>query len=318
MNNLNSVSWHFIKIDSFQDPSSDYSKRQKLTPFKTLVFYIEIDSFQDPVSDVYGETSEIDFSRLIAFYIGIDSFQDVQFTQNITNWLLSRPFVLHPIWILSRPAVFWTQIDSFQDPVQWTIWNIPIDSFQDPHIGLLQCFNLHGRLPAKSPWETSFIHNSLKHPTQWNLDFFHETKEEDTSHASNQHISTPRHNTFYIRHRNIHQNQFLSRPQKLHINRSQQYPSKDTISLTLTQDKDTITIHITNLYILISDFKLLKSTLHPLRTHVLGSLRAIGPIRTNFITWFGTNINLNVKPTVILVILKVFCMFFLKSFMYFG
>ena len=53
VNNLNSVLWHFIKIDSFQDPSSDYSKRQKLTPFKTLCNNIygkmsQFDLFQDP------------------------------------------------------------------------------------------------------------------------------------------------------------------------------------------------------------------------------------------------------------------------------
>ena len=36
VNNLNSISWHFIKIDSFQDPSSDYFSKMS-----------EIDSFQD-------------------------------------------------------------------------------------------------------------------------------------------------------------------------------------------------------------------------------------------------------------------------------
>ena len=41
VNNLNSVSWHIIKFDSFQDPSSSlYGSDSK---------HIKIDSFQDPV-----------------------------------------------------------------------------------------------------------------------------------------------------------------------------------------------------------------------------------------------------------------------------
>ena len=125
----------------------------------------------------------------------------------------------------------------------------------------------------QSPWETTckismgdFLHlEFLKHPTQWNSDLFMKQRRK-THHMQIINTSIPKINTFYIRHRNIQQNRFLSRPQKLHIKCSQQYPSKDTISLTPTQDKDTITIHITNLYILISDFKLLKSTLRRLRT----------------------------------------------------
>ena len=117
------------------------------------------------------------------------------------------------------------------------------------------------------PWDTTckismgdFLHPELfKAPYTVKFGPFHETKEEDTSHASNQHTSRPKINTFYIRHRNIQQNRFLSRPQKLHINCSQQYPFKDTISLTPTQDKDTVTVHITNLYIIVSDSQLLKS-----------------------------------------------------------
>ena len=67
---------------------------------------------------------------------------------------------LDPNWLISRPRA--------EDYLK----HHPIDSFQDPHSGLLQCFNLHGRLPAQSPWETSSFHNSSKHPTQWLLDFF--------------------------------------------------------------------------------------------------------------------------------------------------
>ena len=57
------------------------------------------------------------------------------------NWLLSRPpndlygkhhkltsfktlMFCTQNGLISRPLCFWTQIDSFQDPVQWTIWKI--------------------------------------------------------------------------------------------------------------------------------------------------------------------------------------------------
>ena len=106
----------------------------KLTPFKTLC------------SNIYSKMSQI------------DSFQD--------------PYVLHPIQIPFKTIMF---LDTNQlisrPPCSELSETSPNDSFQDPHIGLLQCFSIHGRLPAKSPWETSFIHNSSKHPTQW-LDFF--------------------------------------------------------------------------------------------------------------------------------------------------
>ena len=84
VNNLNSVSWHFIKINSFQDPSSSlYGSDSK---------HIEIDSFQDHHSDLYSKMSQI------------DSFQD--------------PYILHPNWTHFKTLMFWTQIDSFQDPMQ--------------------------------------------------------------------------------------------------------------------------------------------------------------------------------------------------------
>ena len=62
MNNLNSISWHFIKIDSFQDPSN--------SPYGSDSKHIKIDSFQDPVQwDIW---------------------------QNVRNWLLSRPLYFTP------------------------------------------------------------------------------------------------------------------------------------------------------------------------------------------------------------------------------
>ena len=252
----------------------DIFQHQNWLLSRPLCFTLKLTHFKTLCSDVWRNIRNWLLSRPLCFYIRIDSFQDpVQWLiwQNVTNWLLSRPLC------------FASNLDSFQDPTQFafldTNWLIsrpcavnypkhhPIDSFQDPHIGLLQCFNLHGRLPAKSPWETTFIHNSSKHPTQWNLDFFMKQRRKTHHMQVINTFQAPRCNTFYIRHRNIHQNRFLSRPQKLHINHSQQYLSKDTISSTLTQDKDTVTVHIANLYILISDFKLLKSTLRPLRTH---------------------------------------------------
>ena len=115
----------------------------------------------------------------------------------------------------------------------------------------------------QSPWETTckismgdFLHpDFFKMPYTVKFGLFHETKEEDTPYTNSQLISRPEFNTHYTWCHSIRQNSFLSRPQKLHINRSQQYLSKDTISLTPTQDKDTATIHITNLYILIWVFR---------------------------------------------------------------
>ena len=170
--------------------------------------------------------------------------------------------------LLSRPSRFWTQIDSFQDPCRGLSETSPNWLISRPSYWFITVFQSPWeRLPAKSPWETSSIHNSSKHPTQWILDFIVKQKEKDSSHIDNRHISRPKINTFYTKHHHFHQNWFLSTPKKLHIIHWQQYPSKDTIFSTPTQDKDTITVHIANLYILISDLKLLKSTLCPLRTH---------------------------------------------------
>ena len=74
--------------------------------------------------------------------------------------------------LLSRPSHFWTQIDSFQDPVQWTIWNITqLTHFKTLKLDFYSVSISMGDYlkidNAKSPWETSSIHNSSKHPTQW-------------------------------------------------------------------------------------------------------------------------------------------------------
>ena len=125
---------HFVTSDQNWLLSRPLCFTSKLTPFKILC------------SNVYGKMSEI------------DSFQD--------------PCVLQQNWLLSRPQAFFdtNRLISTLCAVNY-LKHHPIDSFQDPHIGLLQCFNLHGRLPAKSPWGTSSIQNSSKHPTQWILDF---------------------------------------------------------------------------------------------------------------------------------------------------
>ena len=134
-----------------------------------------------------------------------------------------------------------------------------------------QCFNLHGKL--SSNWQCKITMGDylqeqfIKALYTVNFGLYCENKEKDTSHANNQHTSGPYINMSCTRHHNICQNSFLSRPHKLHINHWQQQPPKDTISSTLTQDKDTTTVHIALVYILIIDFKLPKSTLHPLRTH---------------------------------------------------
>ena len=146
--------------------------------------------------------------------------------------------------LLSRPSHFGPKIDWFQDPMQWTIQNITqlthFKTFKLDFYSVLISMGDYLQIDnAKSPWETSSIHNSSKHPIQWNSDLFVKQKEKDTSHEDNQHISTPKNNMFYTKHHHFHQNWFLSKPQKLHINRWQQYPCKDTIFSTLTQDKDT-------------------------------------------------------------------------------
>ena len=99
-----------------------------LIPFKTLC------------SNIYGKTSQI------------DSFQD--------------PYVLHRNWLLSRPQPFLDTSQLISTPPAVNCLNCnPIQSFQVPQIGFIQCFNLHGRLPAKSPWETTF-RNFHQNPLQ--------------------------------------------------------------------------------------------------------------------------------------------------------
>ena len=139
VNNLNSVSWHFIQIDSFQDPKSR----------------------------LYGSDSKHIRNWLLSRPCAVTVYG-----KNIRNWLISRPSHLWTqIGLIPRPSCFGLKLTHFRTHTEDYPKHHPIDSFQDPHIGLLQCFNLHGRLPAKSPWETSSIHNSSKHPTQWISDF---------------------------------------------------------------------------------------------------------------------------------------------------
>ena len=152
----------------------------------------------------------------------IDSFQDPCVLHQ--NWLLSRPCAamymakchkLTPFKTLTLciildsfqdPYIFTPKHDSLQDPRQWTILNITQLTHFKTLIWFITVF--------QSPWETTckismgdFLHPKLfKTPYTVKSRLFQETKEEDTSHASNQHISTPKINTFYIRHHNIQQN----------------------------------------------------------------------------------------------------------------
>ena len=92
--------------------------------------------------------------------------------QNITNWLLSRPLCFAPnLDSFQDPHVFGPKLTHFKMPCSELSETSPNWFISRPSYGLLQCFNLHGRLPAKSPWETSSIHNSSKHPAQWISDF---------------------------------------------------------------------------------------------------------------------------------------------------
>ena len=124
----------------------------------------------------------------------MDSFQD--------------PYIfLDPNWLISRPhAVNYLK-------------HHPIDSFQDPHIGLHSVLISMGDYlqidSTKSPWETSFNHKSSKPSTQWNSDLIFRQVEEDTSHATIWLISRPQDNMFCTIHSNIHQKWLLSRPQNL-------------------------------------------------------------------------------------------------------
>ena len=169
MNNLNGISWHFIKIDSFQDPSSDYFSKiseidsfqdpcvfhQKLTPFKTLVFYIGIDSFQDPCSDYFSKMSEIDsFQDPCVFTLKLAHFNThtSNYMSNHRNWLISRPQHCVLNWTHFKTLTFYTQTKLISGPLAVNYLNHhPSNSFQDPHIWKIQCFNLHGKL--SSNWQ---------------------------------------------------------------------------------------------------------------------------------------------------------------------
>ena len=235
----------------------------KLTPFKTLVFNIGIDSFQDPCSDYFNKTSEI------------DSFQD--------------PCVLHQNWLLSRPCTATYMAKHHKlTPFKTLTFYIGIDSFQDPKCFGHKSTNLNTpgselsqsqpnsviSRPSywiytvfQSPWETTcklsmgdYLHElSSKPSTKWILDLFVKTRRK-------------RHHMHLV---NSVQDASLARPAfgaagfaKTHSFQdpknltSTVHSSTNTVSLTPTQDKDIVTVHIAHLYILIIDFKLLKSIFH--------------------------------------------------------
>ena len=145
--------------------------------------------------------------------------------QNVTNWLLSRPLCFAPnLDSFQDPHVFGPKLTHFKSPCSellktspnWLIsrpsyWFITV--FQSPWETTfkLTMLNLHRRLPP-----SIIIQNTIHSEFQ---DFIVKQKEKDSSHADNRHISRPKNNTFYTEHRHFHQNWFLSRPQKLHLNR---------------------------------------------------------------------------------------------------
>ena len=116
------------KSTPFKTPAMTTSaKHQKLTPFKTLVFYIE-------------------------------------------NWLLSRPlhFTSELTPFKNLTVVGHKEAEQTPPAVNCPKCS-PIQSFQDPQIGFIQCFNLHGRLPSGT---------FIKPSTRWILDFFGKIKSK--------------------------------------------------------------------------------------------------------------------------------------------
>ena len=212
------------------------AKCHKLTPFKTIVF-----------------TLELTHSRPSQWLI----------RQNVTNWLLSRPLHFAPNLDSFQDHHILDPIDSFQDPMQWTIQNITqlthfktlIVVYYSVSISMgdyLQ--NLHGRLPP-----SIFLQNTL-HSEFWTL-FMKQRRKMHHMQVINtfQHPGAT-HSTsdtaIFIKINSFQDpRNFTS---TIHSN----IRLKTLSHLTLTQDKDTITVHIANLYIHISHFKLLKSTLH--------------------------------------------------------
>ena len=187
----------------------------------------QIDSFQDPKSDLYGKTSQI------------DSFHD--------------PYIFAPKLTPFKTLTFCTLIDSLQDPVQWTIWNItqltPFKTLTlDYTVFSISMGDFLQLDNTKSPWETSFriiFHQNPLHTVKFELILL----------KSGRWYITPNYLTHFK----------TLRKHILHCTRW--FSSKVTPFKTLTQDKDTVTTHLTAMYIHISDSKLLKSTFHPLRTY---------------------------------------------------
>ena len=186
---------------------------------------IKIDSFQDPKSDLYGKKSQI------------DSIQDPYILH--PKWTHFKTLMFsHPNWLISRPrAVNYRK-------------HHPIDSFQDPHIGLHSVLISMGNFlqidSAKSPWETSFNHSHQNLNTvKFRLNFQTSRRWYITRNYLT-HFKTPGQHVLHC---------------------TQWFLSKVTPFKTPTQNKDTATVHHTTMYIHISDSKLLKSILHPLRTY---------------------------------------------------
>ena len=123
------------------------------------------DSFQDHHSDLYGINAQIDSLKMLT---------------------------LHQTGLISRPSHFWTQINSFHDPVQWTIWNIT----QLTHFKTLilvyysvsismgdYLLNLHGRLPPSITLQNT-LHSEFQ-------TYFMKQRRKTHHMQDNQHISTP-------------------------------------------------------------------------------------------------------------------------------
>ena len=125
--------WHFNpQLTPFKTPAVTITaKCEKLTHFKTLVFYIGNWLLSRPCTATHmAKCHKLTPFKTLTFYVRIDSFQDPQHFRTHISGTDTPGSELHQTqcnWLISRP-------------LNW----------------IIQCFNLHGRLPAKSPWETTF------------------------------------------------------------------------------------------------------------------------------------------------------------------
>ena len=117
----------------------------------------EIDSFQDPCVLHWKLTP---FKTITVTYMAkchkLTPFKTLMFCTQFG--------------FLSRPSCFWTQIDSFQDTVQWTIWNITqlthfktlIMVYYSVSISMEDYLqNLHGRLPPSRSLQNT-LHSEFR------------------------------------------------------------------------------------------------------------------------------------------------------------